>query len=162
MASQHSRDVFVLILYQPRNNRATGSDSRKRNVSVLSMSGRGLRSDAFEGLVRLSRALIDACARHEDYSNGRQMLELSRSYFVEETNTAQNTVQNNIDQVVPGWYRHMILMIETKHATDIAYTRRRSSVIGDYLETRLKGLDLWQSLMFWERAFGDTLAAESR
>ena len=102
MSSQHSRDVFVLILYQPRNNRVVRGDSRNQNVSVLSMTGRGLRSDAFEGLVRLSRALIDACARNEDYSNGRQMLELSRSYFVEETNLAINADRKDIDQVIPG------------------------------------------------------------
>jgi len=37
-----------------------------------------------------------------------------------------------------------------------------NTVVGEYLEARLVGLELWQSLLFWERAFKESLVVESR
>ena len=145
MYSQHSRDLFVLILYQPHH----------RSSHVNGPKGRGLQQVAFSSLEYLCKALISACHKKEDYNNARQLLELSHSYYLDRSSPESG-------------FASLTSMLEGKDSTrsrrnTINYDNRPVAIHvsdEDYLEFQLKGLPLWSMLLFWEDSFATLFEAE--
>ncbi|GBG33077.1 DENN domain-containing protein 5A [Hondaea fermentalgiana] len=159
MTSKHARDLFVLILYQPQH----------RSVSNYNYAygsrGRGLREDAFFALVKLCCELLEACYRREDYQNARQMLDVSQSYYLDRSAPVLPLGANELNRS-PLSPNETILSPVTgmpRRGSIDAFGNPTAPVPPeDYLDSHLRGLELWKSLLFWEDAFAETLALEMR
>ncbi|KAE8911430.1 hypothetical protein PF001_g8706 [Phytophthora fragariae] len=87
--SAHARDLFVLILMQPSNQyvesvngspKASGTNSSSAWYNPKG-SGSCIGSAGFRLLARLTSALMNQCAIHEDYSTARGILQVATQYY---------------------------------------------------------------------------------
>eukprot|EP00516_Mucochytrium_quahogii_P008679 CAMPEP_0203751968 /NCGR_PEP_ID=MMETSP0098-20131031/5957_1 /ASSEMBLY_ACC=CAM_ASM_000208 /TAXON_ID=96639 /ORGANISM=" , Strain NY0313808BC1" /LENGTH=1209 /DNA_ID=CAMNT_0050641935 /DNA_START=223 /DNA_END=3852 /DNA_ORIENTATION=+ len=154
LLSKHARDLFILILYQP-HHRISHSYGTK---------ARGLREGAFKSLVFLCQSLIDSCTRKEDYSNARQMLELSQSYYLDRSLPAELPTQNALLKTFAGRNNSAAkTMLENRRRSQGDSKEQAIPVSPeDYLEAFIRDLPLWHSLLFWEDAFAEMLNMEFR
>ncbi|KAJ8575887.1 hypothetical protein ON010_g3323 [Phytophthora cinnamomi] len=87
--SAHARELFVLILMQPSNqyvesvNGSPKSSGSKSSSAWYNPKGSGscIGAAGFRLLARLTSALMNQCAVHEDYSTGRGILQVATQYY---------------------------------------------------------------------------------
>ncbi|KAI9979744.1 hypothetical protein PInf_027995 [Phytophthora infestans] len=87
--SSHARDLFVLILMQPSNqyvesvNGSPKAGGAKSSSAWYNPKGSGsyIGAAGFRLLARLTSALMNQCAVHEDYSTARGILQVATQYY---------------------------------------------------------------------------------
>ncbi|GMF24555.1 unnamed protein product [Phytophthora fragariaefolia] len=85
----HARDLFVLILMQPSNqyvesmNGSPKASGTKSSSAWYNPKGSGscIGAAGFRLLARLTSALMNQCAIHEDYSTARGILQVATQYY---------------------------------------------------------------------------------
>ncbi|ETM47923.1 hypothetical protein, variant 1 [Phytophthora nicotianae] len=128
--SSHARDLFVLILMQPSNQYVESVNGSPKAGGTMSSSawynpkgsGSYIGAAGFRLLARLTSALMNQCAVHEDYSTARGIL-----------------------QVAPQYYHY----VEDKHS-GIGFAKKEYLVTPLRLLPICRSLDLWQHAFICE------------
>ncbi|KAG3101749.1 hypothetical protein PC121_g1389 [Phytophthora cactorum] len=128
--SAHARELFVLILMQPNNqyvesvNGSPKASGTKSSSAWYNPKGSGsyIGAAGFRLLARLTSALMNQCAVHEDYSSARGIL-----------------------QVAPQYYHY----VEDKHS-GIGFAKKEYLVTPLRLLPICRSLDLWQHAFICE------------